>query len=95
MGLKTLLYRIGSELCLLVGDRVLPTSKALSDSGTAGGSVIVLGLRRDAEEAVTCGEMLSGSSAAPGSFREGGGRFFSVGDTGVSSSLGGLPTMLP
>jgi hypothetical protein len=41
MGVKTLLYRAGSEACFLVGDRVLPISKALSVSGAAGGSKLV------------------------------------------------------
>jgi hypothetical protein len=92
IGLNTLLYRAGSELCFLLGDRVFPTSKALSVSGIAAGAMlIVFGFDSDAAEGPTLGDAPSGSKAAPGSFREGGGLPLIV----EVSSSGGLPAMLP
>lgn len=93
IGLKTLLYLAGSDACRLLGDFVLPTSNALPVFGAAGGSVTVLGFCNEVPEDPICGEECSGSSAAPGSFNDGGGLPMSVGLCGSSS--GGLPIMLP
>lgn len=92
-GLKTLLYRPGSEFAC-VGDIVFPTSKALSVSipfsaleGDSTGLLLLLGPL----DGPTLGETLSGSRAAVGNFKEGGARPLS--DTLLS--FGGVPSMLP
>jgi hypothetical protein len=71
MGVKTLLYRAGSDACFLLGDLVLPISKALSVSGVAGGMLVAF-CSREAAEGPTCGDTASGSKAAPGSFSDDG-----------------------
>jgi hypothetical protein len=91
MGVKTLLYRAGSEACFLVGDRVLPISKALFVSGAAAGSKLVAFGFGEAAEGPICGDGFSGSKAAPGSFSDDGAPALY---RDVPSS-GGLLAMLP
>jgi hypothetical protein len=60
IGLKTLLYRAGSEVCFLLGDLVFPISKALSVAGVAAGAMlIVLGFDSEVAEGPMLGDALS------------------------------------
>lgn len=89
-GLKMLRYRAGSELCFLEGVLVLPTSKALPLLGE--GSFTVFCLCRGAVAGRIPGDGSSGSNAAPGSCKDGGGRPLS---DAASLPFGGLSMKLP